>query len=199
MIYGAMLAGGSGTRVKSSKIPKQFIEIGGKPIIIYTLENMLKVKRFDYIYIAVHKDYEDYMNEQVKKNIPESEKVRIILGGKERMDTINNVTTAITKDNGLHDDDVIIIHDAVRPFVTEKILNDSIDCAAEYGACVCGLPCADTILQREESMLKTSLSEASFTADKLPTASALPTLSKCRITSLRSRKKSSQALRRYAQ
>ena len=43
MIYGAMLAGGSGTRVKSSKIPKQFIEIGGKPIIIYTLENMLKV------------------------------------------------------------------------------------------------------------------------------------------------------------
>ena len=96
MIYGAMLAGGSGTRVKSSKIPKQFIEIGGKPIIIYTLENMLKVKRFDYIYIAVHKDYEDYMNEQVKKNIPESEKVRIILGGKERMDTINNVTTAFS-------------------------------------------------------------------------------------------------------
>lgn len=119
MIYGAMLAGGSGTRVKSSKIPKQFIEIGGKPIIIYTLENMLKVKRFDYIYIAVHKDYEDYMNEQVKKNIPESEKVRVILGGKERMDTINNVTTAITNDNGIHDDDVIVIHDAVRPFVTE--------------------------------------------------------------------------------
>lgn len=57
---------------------------------------MLKVKRFDYIYIAVHKDYKDYMNEQVKKNIPESEKVRVILGGKERMDTINNVTTAIT-------------------------------------------------------------------------------------------------------
>ena len=197
MIYGAMLAGGSGTRVKSSKIPKQFIEIGGKPIIIYTLENMLKVKRFDYIYIAVHKDYEDYMNEQVKKNIPESEKVRVILGGKERMDTINNVTTAITNDNGIHDDDVIVIHDAVRPFVTEKILNDSIDCAAEYGACVCGQILFS--IQREESMLKTSLSEASFTADKLPTASALPTLSKCRITSPRSRKKSSQALRRYAQ
>ena len=195
MIYGAMLAGGSGTRVKSSKIPKQFIEIGGKPIIIYTLENMLKVKRFDYIYIAVHKDYEDYMNEQVKKNIPESEKVRVILGGKERMDTINNVTTAITNDNGLHDDDVIVIHDAVRPFVTEKILNDSIDCAAEYGACVCGLPCADTILHSKGG----EYVEASFTADKLQTASALPTLSKCRITSLRSRKKSSQALRRYAQ
>lgn len=146
MIYGAMLAGGTGTRVKSSKIPKQFIEINGKPIIIYTLQNMLKVTRFDYIYIAVHKDYEDYMNEQVKANIEQSHKVRIILGGKERMDSINNVTSAITADNGLHDGDVIVIHDAVRPFVTEKILNDSIDCAGEFGACVCGLPCADTIL-----------------------------------------------------
>ena len=71
MIYGAMLAGGSGTRVKSSKIPKQFIEIGGKPIIIYTLENMLKVKRFDYIYIAVHKDYEDYYGFEGVKIRPE--------------------------------------------------------------------------------------------------------------------------------
>ena len=78
MIYGAMLAGGSGTRVKSSKIPKQFIEIGGKPIIIYTLENMLKVKRFDYIYIAVHKDYEDYMNEyaQFRRMNPDDSRKR---------------------------------------------------------------------------------------------------------------------------
>ena len=146
MIYGAMLAGGVGTRVKSSIIPKQFIEIGGKPIIIYTLENILKVDRFDYVYIAVHKDYEEYMNEQVKKNISCPEKVKIILGGKERLDSINNVTSAIEKNHGITDEDVIVIHDAVRPFVTEKILNDSIDAAAEYGACVCGLPCADTIL-----------------------------------------------------
>ena len=146
MIYGAMLAGGVGTRVKSSIIPKQFIEIGGKPIIIYTLENILKVDRFNYVYIAVHKDYEGYMNEQVKKNISCPEKVKIILGGKERLDSINNVTSAIEKNHGITDEDVIVIHDAVRPFVTEKILNDSIDAAAEYGACVCGLPCADTIL-----------------------------------------------------
>ena len=86
------------------------------------------------------------MNEQVKKNISCPEKVKIILGGKERLDSINNVTSAIEKNHGITDEDVIVIHDAVRPFVTEKILNDSIDAAAEYGACVCGLPCADTIL-----------------------------------------------------
>ena len=106
---------------------------------------MLKVERFDYIYIAVRDDYKDYLRKQVEDNIEQKHKVRIISGGKERIDSINSVTGAIVSDNGLREDDVIVIHDAVRPFVTEKILNDSIDCAAQYGACVCGLPCADTI------------------------------------------------------
>lgn len=146
MIYGAMLAGGSGTRVKSADVPKQFIEIGGAPIIIHTLKAMLKVKRFDVIYIAAREDYIGYLEEQVEKNIDESSRVKIIPGGKERMDTIRNVTDAIEADHGIGEEDVIVIHDAVRPFVSEKILNDSIDCAYENGACVCGLPCADTIL-----------------------------------------------------
>lgn len=146
MIYAAVLAGGSGTRIKSSNIPKQFIEINNKPIIAYTLQNMLKLGRFDFIYIAIHKDFEQYMADTIEKFIEQKEKVKIILGGKERMDTIDNVTSAIINDNGLNDDDVIVIHDAVRPFVTQKILNDSIDCAAKYKACVAGLPASDTML-----------------------------------------------------
>lgn len=153
MIYGAMLAGGSGTRIKTSVIPKQFIEINGQPIILYTLKNMLRVERFDYIYIAVRDDYKDYLRKQVEENIEQKQKVRIISGGKERIDSINSVTGAIVSDNGLREDDVIVIHDAVRPFVTEKILNDSIDCAAQYGACVCGLPCADTILHSKSGKI----------------------------------------------
>lgn len=146
MIYGAMLAGGSGTRVKSSDVPKQFIEIGGAPVIIHTLNNMLKVERFDLIYIACREDYIEYLKKAAAEHASHPEKVRIIAGGKERMDSIRCVTDAIERDNGIGKEDVIVIHDAVRPFVTEKILNDSIDCAAKYGACVCGLPCADTIL-----------------------------------------------------
>ena len=115
MIYGAMLAGGVGSRMKSATIPKQFLEVEGKPIIIYTLLNMLKVERFDYIYIATHKDYLDYMKDMVNKYVETPEKVRIIEGGKERMDSIHNVTDAIVSDEGIHDDDVIVIHDAVRP------------------------------------------------------------------------------------
>lgn len=146
MIYGAMLAGGSGTRVKSSDIPKQFIEICGVPVIVHTLKNMLKVKRFDRIYIAAREDYLKYLQDSIDKNIDEPQRVRLTAGGKERMDSIRCVTDAIEADNGISEEDVIVIHDAVRPFVTEKILNDSIDAAYKYGACVCGLPCADTIL-----------------------------------------------------
>ncbi|SDA09641.1 2-C-methyl-D-erythritol 4-phosphate cytidylyltransferase [Ruminococcus sp. YE71] len=146
MIYGAMLAGGSGTRVKSSNVPKQFVEIGGKPIIVHTLINMLKVQRFDYIFIAAREDFIEYLEAKVAEFVKDSHRVKIIPGGKERMDSIRNITDAIEREFGVGEDDVIVIHDAVRPFVTEKILNDSIDAAAKYGACVCGLPCADTIL-----------------------------------------------------
>lgn len=149
MIYGSLLAGGSGTRVKSANIPKQFVEINGRPIIVYTLNSMLKVKRFDRIYIACREDYIDYLKGQISENSDPS-RVSVIPGGKERMDSIRCVTAAIEADYGINELDIIVIHDAVRPFVTQKILEDSIDCAAEYGACVCGLPCADTILRSEK-------------------------------------------------
>lgn len=161
MIYGAMLAGGVGSRMKSATIPKQFLEVDGKPIIIYTLQNMLKVQRFDYIYIATHKDYLEYMRDMVKRYTNEPQRVRIIEGGKERMDSIQNVTDAIVSDEGIYSDDVIVIHDAVRPLVSEKILNDSIDVAGKYGACVCGLPAVDTMLYSEDGKVVTTIPERS--------------------------------------
>jgi 2-C-methyl-D-erythritol 4-phosphate cytidylyltransferase len=161
MIYGAMLAGGVGSRMKSATIPKQFLEVDGQPIILYTLRNMLKVERFDYIYIATHRDYISYMEKMIQEYIDTPEKVRIIEGGKERMDSIHNVTDAIVADCGLREEDVIVIHDAVRPLVTEKILNDSIDAAREYGACVCGLPAVDTMLFSEDGKVVTNIPERS--------------------------------------
>lgn len=148
MIYGVILAGGVGSRVKKSLIPKQFIELEGKPIIAYTIENMLKVPRFDALYIAVHREWMDYMKTLVADGFtPEQQaKIHMTEGGKERLDSIRNVTDAICRENPLGEQDVIVIHDAARPFVTEKILNDSIDCAMEYGAVVAATPASDTIL-----------------------------------------------------
>lgn len=163
MVYAAILAGGKGTRVKKAKVPKQFIEIKGLPIIFYTIKNILKVKRFDYLYIAVHKDFIEYLDNVLKDNLDKDEysKIKIILGGKERIDTIFNVTDAITDDNGIQDDDVIVIHDSVRPFVTEKILNDSIDYASKYGAVVTALPASDTILHSKDGKIVSEIPDRS--------------------------------------
>lgn len=153
MNYGAILASGRGTRMKNTySIPKQFVEIEGIPTIIYTIKNMLKINRFDYIYIAVPEEYLEHTNNIINKYINKENinKLIVVSGGKERMDSIDNIINKIKKDREIKENDIIVIHDGVRPFVTEKILNDSIDSAREYGAVVAAIPVSDTLLISNE-------------------------------------------------
>ncbi len=147
MVYGVILASGVGKRM-GFDIPKQYIEIEGKPIIVYTIESMLSVSRIDKIYIAVSEIYMNYMKDILQKyfGMEELAKMTIVQGGAERIDTINNVTNSIVESHGVEKNDVVIFHDAVRPFVTKKILEDSIDGVRKYKATVAGLPAVDTML-----------------------------------------------------
>ena len=165
MIYGAILASGKGTRVKSTlSIPKQFMKINNIPTIIYTIRNMLKVTRFDYIYIAVPSDYIEYSNTLINEYLNEFEKSKIIIvaGGKERMDSIDNIISRITVEKEVSKEDIIVIHDGVRPFVTEKILNDSIDGAKKYGAVVAAIPVSDTLLISNEGKIVDEIPQRSL-------------------------------------
>lgn len=145
MIFGAILAGGVGKRMDKHNIPKQFIDLCGKPIIIHTIEKMLAIKEFDNIFIAIHCEYRDYLkNILCEFGINDSHRIIIIDGGKERIDSVQNVVNAAYELNG-NLEDVIVLHDAVRPFVSERILKDSIATASRYGACVAVVPAIDTI------------------------------------------------------
>lgn len=147
MNYAVILAGGSGKRMKSIDVPKQYYEINGIPVIIYTLNTFIKLDCFNYIYIAVNEDYKEYVGELLEKHFSEEKisKITLVNGGNERIDSIHNVIEAIDEDK-ITDDDIIVIHDAVRPFVTEKIILDNIEGAREYGATVTSVPVNDTIL-----------------------------------------------------
>ena len=147
MNYAVILAGGSGSRMKSLDMPKQYHEINGIPIIIYTLKTFIELKCFDYIYIAVHPTFTDFMNTMLKKYFNDEDILIITLvnGGNERIDSIHNVIKSINE-NEINDDDIIVIHDAVRPFVSEKIILDNIEGAQKYGATVTSVPVNDTIL-----------------------------------------------------
>lgn len=152
MNYGAILAGGTGSRINILNYPKQFYTIKGKPVIIYTIEKMFFSNMIDIVYVAVNKEYLEETKELLKKyNL--SDKVVLISGGKTRLDTIDNVINEIVRTKEVSEDDIILIHDAVRPFVTNKIINDSIETARKYGACVATIPAVDTIVASKEKKI----------------------------------------------
>lgn len=146
--YCAILAGGTGTRM-GGDIPKQFLSIGGQPIIVWTLKRVLSCKKIERIVVAVHKDWETRLLEMLSTAGIDMERVIVTLGGRERHDSIHNALKAIHNYLPVNEDDVVVIHDAVRPFVSTRILEDSIKAAAVYGACVATIPAVDTMLKVE--------------------------------------------------
>lgn len=147
MIYAAILAGGIGKRIERHSIPKQFISIGGTPIIILTVREFLHNDRFEKIYIAIHKDWKNYLDDLLKLSFTEDEnrRIELIEGGKERLDSFTNVMDAIIAVHGLYDEDVLICHDSVRPFVSQKMINDCIDAVIEDNFALTVVPTSDTI------------------------------------------------------
>ena len=147
MNYAVILAGGSGSRMKSIDIPKQYYEINNVPIIVYTLNTFIKLNCFEYIYLAIDESYIPHVKSLLRKHFDSAiiSKITIVNGGSERIDSIHNVIKAIEV-NEINDDDIIVIHDGVRPFVSEKIILDNIEGARMFGATVTSVPVNDTIL-----------------------------------------------------
>lgn len=147
MIFGAILAGGVGSRMHMADMPKQFLPLGNKPIIIHTLEKFLTCSRFDQIYIGTHSDWVNYTEDLVAKYVPHArDRIRVVCGGENRNETIQNIITALEADYGSDDDHVIVTHDAVRPFVTLRMIEENIDQALRCGAVDTVTPAVDTIV-----------------------------------------------------
>lgn len=135
MIFAAILAGGVGSRMNIADMPKQFLPLGNKPIIIHTLEKFLSCKRIDCIYIGVHPEWEDHMNKLIKEYfIDFKNKFKVISGGGSRTDTLFNIVNSIEKDFGENKDNIVLTHDSVRPFVSLKMIDENIAAALKYGA-----------------------------------------------------------------
>ena len=146
MIYAAVLAGGKGTRMQNTDIPKQFLELSDKAIIIHTVEKMLLNPRIDKVYIGINADWVEYCEDLVFKSIGNNDKIIIVPGGSDRNGTISNILDDIEARFGINEDDIIITHDAVRPFLTQRIIDENIDGAIKYGAVDTVIPASDTIV-----------------------------------------------------
>ena len=151
MIFGAILAGGVGSRMNISDMPKQFLNLGEKPIIVHTLEKFILASRLDQIYIGVHPDWLTHMNDLIKKYIGDeaSSRVHIVAGGTDRNSTIFNIIADIEEKFGESDEHIIVTHDSVRPFVTQRMIDENIDAAIKYGAVDTVTGAIDTIVESD--------------------------------------------------
>lgn len=143
MIYAVIAAGGTGSRMGKS-IPKQYIDIGGKAIIVRTVEKFLSVGEVNKIIVLCPEAWVNYTAELIRENCP-GESIVVIPGGETRNETLMRSIDYIESTDGLREDTYLLTHDAARPFVTAEIINNNISCVKEYGACGTAICATDTV------------------------------------------------------
>ncbi len=147
-VYAAILAGGSGTRMGNPDKPKQFWLMGGKPVIVHTVEKFCLSDSFDKVIVLAPKGWMQQTQDILDRDLPQfHDRIALVAGGAERNDTIMNAIAYIENEYGLGDDDIIVTHDAVRPFVSHRIIEENIEAARAYGAVDTVIPATDTIVQ----------------------------------------------------
>lgn len=150
MIYGEILAGGSGTRMGNTDIPKQFLNLGDKPIIIHTIEQFLINLKISKIIVCCPKEWISYANDLLERYKITDDRIVIVAGGSTRNETIMNGCKYIKENYGINDNDIIVTHDAVRPFVNQRIIDDNIKYAKKYGAVDTAISATDTIINSKD-------------------------------------------------
>lgn len=153
MVYAAIFAGGKGSRMGNIDTPKQFLELASKPIIIHTIEKFYVNNRIDEIIVLCPKPWVAITKDLIKKHLPEGKPVTVIEGGETRNGTLENAVEFIQTNRACDDDTIIVTHDAVRPFLTHRIIEENVDAAVKYGACDTVIPATDTIVESENGSL----------------------------------------------
>ncbi len=146
MVFGVILAGGIGSRMGNAEKPKQYLNIGNKPIILHTLEKFYVHEGFERLIVLCPKEWVEHTRHLVQNNFPD-DKVVVLEGGVTRNETIMNAIRYIENEYGLQDDTLLVTHDSVRPFLTHRIIEENIKYGLKYGAVDTVIPATDTIVE----------------------------------------------------
>ena len=148
MVIAMILASGTGTRMGNVECPKQFLLIYNKPLIVHTIEAFEAHDGVDQIIVVTNDDYIDQVKVWCKQY--DLGKVKnVVAGGASRQISVFNGLTAL-QEMGTNADDLILIHDAARPLISQKIITDNIEGCAKYGAVDTVIPSSDTIIRSIE-------------------------------------------------
>ncbi len=149
-VYAILPAAGIGTRMAAAgvpaAVPKQFLEVGGVPILIHALRAFLAVARVDAVCLAVRGSERERMEAWIAEFTLGS-RVHMVEGGDHRQESVSHALTALECD----EDDVVLVHDAVRPLIDPATIERTIDAIVRHGAAIVGVPAVDTIKQVERT------------------------------------------------
>ncbi|MBP5579361.1 MAG: 2-C-methyl-D-erythritol 4-phosphate cytidylyltransferase [Ruminococcus sp.] len=156
---GLLIAGGTGNRMHQD-IPKQFLTVYERPVIVYTLEAFQNHPEIDAIAVVCIEGWEQVLWAYAKQfNIT---KLKYVMpGGKNGQDSIRNGVYELEKYYG--PEDIVLIHDAIRPMVSAEIISDCISKTKKYGNAITVIPCAEAMLQTEDG----TVSNGSYPRDRL--------------------------------
>jgi len=166
-------AAGLGTRMAppSHTAPtKQFKELGGVPILVHTLRVFAGSRQVHEIVVALRKDEIAGFRAQLEKQYPDILKkpLQIVEGGEHRQDSVANALKTLTASP----EDIVLVHDAVRPFITEEIVGHVIQAAEKHHAAIAGWPAVDTVKQVERTadgaIIKATIPRASVVMAQTP-------------------------------
>ena len=146
-----IIAGGSGARMHQN-IPKQFLTVNERPVIVYTLEAFQNHPEIDEIAVVCIEGWESVLWAYANQfNITKLK--HVIPGGKNGQDSIRNGVFELEKNHSK--DDVVLIHDAIRPMVSAEIISDCIRVTQLHGNAITVIPCAEAMMQTEDGLVST--------------------------------------------
>lgn len=164
--YVIIVAGGKGLRM-GSDLPKQFIPVGGKPILMHTVEKFAQWDPQARLLLVLPAEHQDYWR-MLCREIGCRAEHRIVTGGETRFHSVRNALDVVKQDTDLSDDDLIAVHDGVRPFVSEKVITDCFHVAAESGAAVAALPMVDSLREVQPDGTSQALDRSRYFAVHTP-------------------------------
>lgn len=142
-----IFAGGSGKRMNTVSRPKQFLELQGKPILIYTLELFDTHPQIDGIVVVCIESWIPFLKKQLKK-FEITKVIDIVPGGETGQDSIYNGLICAHKN--FHEDSNVLIHDGVRPLITQQTITDNIETVKEKGNCITCIPATETFVVKQK-------------------------------------------------
>jgi 2-C-methyl-D-erythritol 4-phosphate cytidylyltransferase len=166
----APMSVGAGGKRKKTPPSKQFTELGGTPILVHTLRKFAAVDAVSEIWIALRESEIEGFRARLQSEAKDvlKKKVELVVGGEHRQQSVENALKAVAAGA----DDIILVHDAVRPLVTSEIIQEVIDAARKYGAAIAGLPAVDTVKQVERTaegaLIKATIPRAGIVMAQTP-------------------------------